>query len=564
MRVLIIAAASDGATPRHRDVQQAARLRDRGHDIVIAVVVPQAGSARRRESRGDVTADGIPVYGLELPIGDERRPAAFDAALRAALPEAIRSAGISRPDLVLVGGTDASTVVARHLSVLHGVPFALHAGAGSPLGRSAQGRYAELLSQSVYEAQRVAASTPEAAEELRTRYALLRVDVVPDSEADDTADTLASWCEQALRRADAPRMVFHAPYPLDPAPTSASRRRPNKMLEAFEDNGYRPHRITGNPFQRRLAFDDLRRAVARGESFEFLYSENSTQPNVLATSLRRGIAPLLEAQILWFCDRHGIAAGQFYRDVYWRFPRSLATSPLLRRTVMHLAYRIDLQVLRRSSVHLFLPSLPMAQIVPFPEKRCTALPPGTAIHESTSPRRLDLLYVGSVGSGYEIDESLRALRDLEDVDLTIVVPERVWEANRERYAPLLTERVRVVHASSNELPPLYDEASACLLMMEPDEYRRFAVPLKLYEYLGYGKPTIASAGTLAGSIVEELGIGFTVPNERTELVALLERLREDHGTLDLVAEQVREERHRHTWSMRARTVADVLTGSSSG
>src|SRR5690606_41565480 len=61
---------------------------------------------------------------------------------------------------------------------------------------------------------------------------------------------------------------------------------------------HRVHRLTGLPFQRSLALADLRRRIAAGQEIEFLYSENSTQPNLLATSLRAGIAPWLEARIL--------------------------------------------------------------------------------------------------------------------------------------------------------------------------------------------------------------------------------------------------------------------------
>ena len=61
--------------------------------------------------------------------------------------------------------------------------------------------------------------------------------------------------------------------------------------------------------------------------------------------------------------------------------------------------------------------------------------------------------------------------------------------------------VQVVHRSGAELEQLYDNADACVLFVQPDPYREFAAPVKLFEYLGHGKPVIASAGTLAAQVV---------------------------------------------------------------
>ena len=129
-------------------------------------------------------------------------------------------------------------------------------------------------------------------------------------------------------------MLFHAPFPIDPHPTSASRLRPLRMLEAFEEIGYRVHRVTGAPRQRALAHRTARRRLRAGQRFELLYSENSTQPNLLATSVRGGIAPFLDARILLWARRRGIPAGEFYRDVYWPILHLLAQRP-------HAARRAD-------------------------------------------------------------------------------------------------------------------------------------------------------------------------------------------------------------------------------
>lgn len=562
-QILLIAPSASGPAARRRYRDLARSLRERGHRVSVLAPRPAAWRGRRAEASGAAAADDRPVGPVGLPPGGDLLPGAFDAALRRLLPAAVRRAGLERPEVVVAGAADESAVIARTLSTLYGLPTVLLLDGSDPLPAPRGGRAEQLLAQSVQDMSIVAAASPDLAEQLRARFTLPGVAVRPAAADGDPAAVLEELCTRAVDGEAGSRMVFHAPYPLDPAPSSASRQRPNQMLAAFTANGHRIHRITGNPFQRTLAFRDLRRRVAAGQEIEFLYSENSTQPNLLATSLRHGLAPFLEARILGYCRRRRIPVGQFYRDVYWRFAESQAAVPPARRALMQIAYRADLAVLHLTRAHLFLPSLPMAPIVPVAAERSSALPPGAPVHDSPSPEGLELLYVGGIGPGYALDEGLRALQDVPQARLTMVVRPQEWEVHRARYEELLTERVRVVHAGSDELQEIYDRASACLLLVAPDGYRRFAVPLKLYEYLGYGKPTLASQGTLAGDLVEEMGSGFTVANAHEDIAALLRRLGEDPALLEGAAERARAARRENTWAMRARTVAEVLTGRRS-
>lgn len=493
--------------------------------------------------------DGPAVEGAVHLPGPRRRADARRLTVRRALVQA-ESAGVAeRPDLLLAAGPTA-LVAAHSLAVVSGAPVLALPGTAA----AAAAPHDLLLQRALEDATVLAAQDGSTAQQLQDSILCLPVPVLPTA---DAAGLLA-LCEEALQRTGQGVVLFHAPYPLDPRPASASRQRPNRMLAGLERAGYAVLRMLGDPPVRSLAYADLCDRLRAGQHIAFVYSENSTQPNALATSLRAGFAPLLEARLLRLCVAHRIPVGQFYRDVYWRFPESQASAPLLRRLLMQVLYRLDLQVLRRSTAHLFVPSLPMVPVIPFAPERCTALPPGTAVHDSTTPQDLHLLYVGSIGGEYGLTECLRGLWEVEGVRTTLVVPEKAWAAHRAEYEPLLTDRVRVVHAAAHELAPLYDQASACLLMVEPNEYRRFAVPLKMYEYLGYGKPTLASRGTLAGEMVEQLGTGLAIDCDATAIAEAVGRLREHPEELAELTERVRRERHEHTWDERVRTVAEVL------
>ena len=367
--------------------------------------------------------------------------------------------------------------------------------------------------------------------------------------------------QRAIDRGAGPRMLFHAPFPIDPHPASASRLRPLRMLEAFDGLGYRVHPLTGAPRQRAVAYRTARRRVRAGQRFELLYSENSTQPNLLATSIRGGIAPLLEARILLWARRTGIPAGEFYRDVYWRFSTSLRSVRTPRAALMNLLYRLDLAALRLSRTHLFLPSERMAPIVPVPPEHSSALPPGATVVDTGSPQGLHLLYVGGLGPEYGLDACVEAVSGTPEATLTLCVPEAQWEAHRERFAPHLGERIRVVHASGAQLEPLYAAASACVLFVEPGEYRTFAAPVKFFEYIGHGKPVLLSRGTYAGDLGEALGVGPVIEYSAEALRTELQDLHAHPERLAQYADSARRVRHQQTWTARAeQAIARLVPG----
>ncbi|MGP9583098.1 MULTISPECIES: glycosyltransferase [unclassified Brachybacterium] len=368
----------------------------------------------------------------------------------------------------------------------------------------------------------------------------------------------------AYRRAAAaearPQMLFHAPFPIDPRPRGASRLRPLRMLEAFREVGYRVHPVVGAPRQRAVAFRAARRRLRSGQQLELLYSENSTQPNLLATSVHDGLAPLLDARILCWARRRNVPAGEFYRDVYWRFSTSLRNVRTPRAAVMNLLYRLDLAVLRLARVHLFLPSERMAPIVPISDTSSSALPPGATVVDSSTPDGLHLLYVGGLGAEYGLDACLEAVAETEETTLTMCVPPADWAKNRSRYEAYLGSRIRVVHGSGAELEPLYDAASACVLFVEPGEYRTFAAPVKFFEYVGHGKPVLLSRGTYAGELGERLGVGPVVDYSADALRAELIELQADPERLRGYAEAARRSRHALTWRARAEQAAMRLSG----
>ncbi|TQL51420.1 glycosyltransferase [Ornithinicoccus hortensis] len=354
-------------------------------------------------------------------------------------------------------------------------------------------------------------------------------------------------------------MVFHAPYPLGERAGSGSGVRPVKMHQAFHDLGYDVIGITGYGAQRRRAVRELAGQLKDGLRVDFAYGENSTMPTVLTESHHLPTHPLVDLRLLHLCRRHGIPTGMFYRDVYWRFPEYLERVNRVVALGTRTLYHAEL-VAFRALDRVYLPSLQIADYVPHLRPgQAAALPPGGAVVDAPSTStELTVLYVGNLSSYYRMQPMVRAVAQTPGVRMLLCTPPEAWEAVRGEYEQLLGDRVEVVHRRGEGLRGLFERSDVCSLVVEPSEYRDFASPVKLYEYLGYGKPVLASAGTLAAETVAGAGLGWSVPYDEEQVRALLTRLRDDRGEVAATTERVLAARHEHTWEARARQVAADL------
>ncbi|WP_247595304.1 glycosyltransferase [Actinomyces procaprae] len=337
------------------------------------------------------------------------------------------------------------------------------------------------------------------------------------------------------------------------------------MREAFAHIGYRVFDLSGSVRRRSESFAALRARIADGDRPAFLYSENSTQPNVLATSVRTGIAPLLDYRIMYAMRRAGVPVGVFYRDAYWRVPTAETRTPY--GHIANALQRGDLYGYRRNRVHFFLPSAPMSELVGLGrDDSFSALPPaGEPARTLPLPEvegGLRLVYVGGLGSHYDLTAFVSAVAVTPDAGLELVTRESQWRAAVAQNPALLADSISAQHLSSSELEPVYARSHIGVLAVKPSSYRDIAVPVKLFEYLSYGRPVIATRGTEAGRIIDANGAGWVVDYSHDAFAALLLHLTRAPEEVEERAASARAAARVNTWADRARLAARVLTGQS--
>lgn len=363
------------------------------------------------------------------------------------------------------------------------------------------------------------------------------------------------------------RMIFHHPLPLFPDAASASGIRPVQMKRSFEELGYEVWEVTGYTRERAERAADVRYAMRCGTRFDFCYSESSTMPMTMTNPTHLPSRPFLDLGFFRSLRKNGIPVGQFLRDIYWVFPEYRESLSFLKVHAALAAYEWDLRTLRRHVDRVFLPSLKVGEYINLGNVPVSALEPGHG-HVEPLPgpdTGLSLFYVGGIGFDYKLHELFAAVKQAweKNLDVLLIVclrPED-WGAVKHEYEQWACPAIEVVHGHGNVLQEYFERTNIATIVVDLDEYWKLGVPVKLYDYIGAGKPVMVTKGSLAGDMVERMEVGWTVDNSSEAVIKLLERLANDPQEIQRVRDRVLAQRDAYTWRERARQAAEELTGA---
>lgn len=362
------------------------------------------------------------------------------------------------------------------------------------------------------------------------------------------------------------KCIFHLPIPLQGEGASASSIRPLKMLKAFKNIGYDVEVIEGYSDKRKAKIQELMTKVRNGEKYDFVYSESSTMPTMLTEKNHIPKHYDLDFNFFKFCTKFDIPVGLFYRDIHWKFPLYKEGVKGIKRHVAVFFYKHDLKQYKKTLKYLFVPTFRMCKYI---EKKylpdnIAELPPGsnqlTVLNNRTKKKiaKLKLLYIGGIGEIYQFDKLLEVACNQRNVFLTVCCRKDDWEKNKERYSPYLSNNISIVHKSGNELNELYDHCDVCMAFFKPTEYMAMAMPVKIFEYLSYKKPIIATNNTAAGEFVKQKGIGWSIDYDCDKLRDLLKNILNDSVDLESIYSNIEEQIKLNSWEKRAEQVAELL------
>jgi hypothetical protein len=302
-------------------------------------------------------------------------------------------------------------------------------------------------------------------------------------------------------RSDLPRVLLLSMYPL-----GGERRGPPVRVTQIRD-----------ALARRVALDvisgsRLRRASAlaayvgqgRLRGLRGIYVETST-----------AIIGPADLAFLGLARARSIRVVSYVRDAYQLFPEYYPVGSIKRRLAQAL-FPMSVRALDRVSHALAFPSRGLAQVVLRDRKRverAPLLPPGARLADAppVDPSARSLLYVGSLahppqGGGLLLDAVRLARERGIEVELICVTPsDDALPQPRPRW-------LMPVQAEGPGIDALLPGVLATVIPRRRSPYNDLALPIKLFEYLGYGRPLIVTDATETAAIVREAGCGVVVPD----------------------------------------------------
>lgn len=217
----------------------------------------------------------------------------------------------------------------------------------------------------------------------------------------------------------------------------------------------------------------------------------------------------------------GVRVVTYIRDAYQLFPDEYPVDGLRRRAGVA-AFRPAVRALRAVSTTLAFPTDGLARAVLGPRATGYALlPPGapepvSVARDETADR---LLYVGDARlpahGADRLIEAVRAARaDGAAVRLLIVTRHGEEPSHDEGW-------IDVRHAQGAEIHALLPDVLATVLPRPRSGYNDLALPIKLYDYLAYGRPLIVTDCTEQARVVSDAGAGLVVGDDPQDLAAAI-------------------------------------------
>ncbi len=377
---------------------------------------------------------------------------------------------------------------------------------------------------------------------------------------------------------------------------SGSGVRPTKIAQAFRESGHEVHIIDGALAERKTKIQSYKRKMDEEEfSFDLVYFENSSWPTSLRFTSLKGIFHLPDfsrrifnrianyripifsfTDLVFFlkCKRKGATNTMFYRDIYWKYPDAFQSISLNRFLVLYIFSYIDTILYYFLFKKIFVPSMEMAQILPFYKRiegKLDTLAPACQYVSQESKHqpksgKLSLLYIGGMGPLYDPGLTIEALSKTPDVCFNLCTRQAEWEAFKESCGiSVLPLNLAIHHLVGDELADIYSISDIAIHTAPPFGYIAFAMPVKIFEYFSNQLPVIAYSGTAYAKLIESENLGWVIDYRVEALVVLLKRLSISPQEIRRKKENVAHFSEENGWDSRVKKVIssydDLLTES---
>jgi glycosyltransferase involved in cell wall biosynthesis len=359
-------------------------------------------------------------------------------------------------------------------------------------------------------------------------------------------------------------IIFHIPWELKNRQFSATAIRPRKMMHAFLQLGYRADIVWGDAVERKARIEEIKHKIALGKRYQFVYSESSTAPTPFANGIKDSLKGFdQDIRFLKFLHGKGIPIGLYYRDMYWMFPKADPEESFLRKMIFKPFYFRDLECYRRFVDIFFVQTEEMSRLLPRKGHDCVdLLPPGLEHPQHPvidKDHKLTLFYSGGLNKAYDMDLVLETLSSRKEVQNYMCFRKHEWEMKKRYFRKADLGGIKVLHASADELPYYMNKSHIGLCYFKPEKARQYMLPVKIFHYMEYNLPILATEGTPTGDFVKNNNIGWSIPYNKQVFEGFIDSLLANPEQIEEKIRNLAEIKRNHTWIERAKYTALKLS-----
>src|SRR5439155_13435227 len=255
----------------------------------------------------------------------------------------------------------------------------------------------------------------------------------------------------------------------------------------------------------------------------------------------------------------GIPVLTYFRDAYQLFPEYYrADTP--RRWLSARAFGPATHTLASISSRVAVPSRGLGHAIFGDRRQVVTLPPGSPPPAGIGMRddADQLLFVGNArgdsAGGRRLTEAVRLAREAgSSAGLTLVC--RVGEEPDGE----LPGWARLVHAQGSELHTLLPKVMATIIPRPKNRYNDLALPVKLFDYLSFGRPLIVTNCDETARVVRDARCGLVVGDAPAEIADGIRELGDrPFATRRRLGDAAARSAIGQSWEARASHVLDAL------
>ncbi|MEG2993701.1 MAG: glycosyltransferase [Bacilli bacterium] len=344
--------------------------------------------------------------------------------------------------------------------------------------------------------------------------------------------------------------------------SSGSEVRPIKMLKYFRE--------TGNNI-----------VVVKGRYKPFIYSERKKNIKQVIHDMKSikfdlcyveptsgCISSIWDYFLLKSIVKNKIPIGYFYRDSFAKIGKGIVVNKknfkgLLIEIYSRIFTPINDFLINKYCDIVYFPTIEMSKYFNFKNKK-ELLPGGEIIEYKCSHNRIPrVIYVGASSDNYGVKNLLEtfSLINCNQVSLKLLIVTREEEFYSKYSSYANKKWLELSHVTgTNKLKKMYERADIAIAPFLRNAYSDIACSVKIFEYLSFGLPIVATNTPIMVRLIKDNNIGFICEDNCLSMKKIIENALFDVDELKNKRKAVKIFlKKKGLWSKRVSTVINDLS-----